>query len=45
MALAIPWVGLAALAAALLALATVTAWLSGRAAMRDDVVRAVKDDW
>jgi putative ABC transport system permease protein len=45
MDLAIPWVGLAALAAALLALATVTAWLSGRAAMRDDVVRAVKDDW
>jgi putative ABC transport system permease protein len=45
MDLAIPWVGLAALAASLLALATVTAWLSGRAAMRDDVVRAVKDDW
>jgi putative ABC transport system permease protein len=45
MDLMVPWLGLAALAAALLGLATVTAWLSGRAAMRDDVVRAVKDDW
>jgi hypothetical protein len=29
----------------LLALSTVTAWLSGRAAMSVNVVRAVKDDW
>jgi putative ABC transport system permease protein len=45
MDLGVPWAGLALLAVALLVLATVTAWLSGRAAMSDDVVRAVKDDW
>jgi putative ABC transport system permease protein len=45
MDLAVPWTGLAALALTLLALSTVTAWLSGRAAMSVNVVRAVKDDW
>jgi putative ABC transport system permease protein len=45
MDLAIPWVALAWLGLALLVLATLTARLSGRAAMSDDVVRAVKDDW
>ncbi len=34
-----------ALAMALLALSTVTAWVSGRAAMGQNVVRAVKEDW
>jgi len=45
MDLAVPWAGLGALACTLLALSTVTAWLSGRAAMSPNVVRAVKDDW
>jgi len=45
MDLAVPWTGLIALAFALLALSTLTAWLSGRAAMGANVVRAVKDDW
>jgi putative ABC transport system permease protein len=45
MDLAVPWTGLGALAVALLALSTITAWLSGRAAMGPNVVRAVKDDW
>jgi len=45
MDLAVPWVGLAALAVALVTLATLTAWLSGRAATSVNVVRAVKDDW
>jgi putative ABC transport system permease protein len=45
MELMVPHAGLLGLAAALLALATLTAWLAGRAAMSDDVVRAVKEDW
>jgi putative ABC transport system permease protein len=45
MDLAVPWSGLVALAGALVALATLTAWLSGRAATSVNVVRAVKDDW
>jgi len=45
MELHVPWVGLSALGAVLLALATVTALVSGRQAMGKDVVRAVKDDW
>ena len=45
MELSLPW-GNAALAALIvLALSTLTAWASGRKAMDDDVVRAVKDDW
>jgi putative ABC transport system permease protein len=45
MELAPPWLALAAFAALVLALATGTAVASGRQAMGDDVVRAVKDDW
>jgi putative ABC transport system permease protein len=45
MDLVVPWTGLAALAATLILLSTLTAWLSGRAAMTANVVRAVKDDW
>jgi putative ABC transport system permease protein len=45
MDLSVPWTGLAVLALALIVLATLTAWLSGRAAMDVDAVRAVKDDW
>ncbi len=40
-----PWGLLASLAAALLALATLTALASGRRAMGVDVVRAVREDW
>ncbi len=40
-----PWAFLAALAAVLLALAMLTAWLSGREAMGMAPVRAVKEDW
>ncbi len=45
MDLVVPWSGLAALAMTLLALATITAWLAGRAAMSEDAVLAVKEDW
>jgi len=45
MDLVVPWSGLAALAMTLLALATLTAWLAGRAAMSEDAVLAVKEDW
>lgn len=45
MELHVPWGGLAALGAVLLALATLTALASGRQAMGADVVRAVKEDW
>jgi putative ABC transport system permease protein len=45
MDLVVPWAGLAALAAALLLLATLTAWLAGRQAMSEDAVLAVKEDW
>jgi putative ABC transport system permease protein len=45
MAISVPWVGLAIASASVLALATATAWASGRQAMRDSVVRAVKEDW
>jgi putative ABC transport system permease protein len=45
MDLIVPWAGLAVLAAALIALATVTAWLAGRQAMSADAVRAVREDW
>ena len=40
-----PWAFLAALTAVLLALAMLTAWLSGREAMGMAPVRAVKEDW
>ena len=45
MAVSVPWATLAAAALVVLALSTLTAWASGRKAMSDDVVRAVKDDW
>ncbi|MGE0876003.1 MAG: FtsX-like permease family protein [Burkholderiales bacterium] len=40
-----PWLLLAALSALLVALAALTAWLSGREAMGLGPVRAVKEDW
>jgi putative ABC transport system permease protein len=43
--LAIPWTELAALGLALIATAALTAWLSGRAALGEDVIRAVREDW
>ena len=45
MDLHIPWVPLALFCAVMLSLATLTAVFSGRQAMNEDVVRAVKDDW
>jgi putative ABC transport system permease protein len=45
MELHVPWQLLAEFVAAMLALATVTAILSGRRAMGADVVGAVKEDW
>ena len=41
----IPWLALAALAAVLVAAASVTAVWSGRRAMSDNVVSAVREDW
>lgn len=43
--LAIPWAGLAGLGMALIGTAALTAWLSGRAALGEDVIRAVREDW
>jgi putative ABC transport system permease protein len=45
MAISVPWTGLAIASVGVLALATATAWASGRQAMGDSVVRVVKDDW
>jgi putative ABC transport system permease protein len=45
MDLALPWGTLAAFTLAVLALSTLTALASGRQAMGDDAVRAVKEDW
>jgi len=45
MDLAVPWLRLLALCAAVVAAGTVTAWLSGRAAAGRDAVLAVKEDW
>jgi putative ABC transport system permease protein len=45
MELALPWGPLSAFAAAVLALSIATALASGRQAMGNDVVRAVKEDW
>ncbi len=41
----IPWLALAALASVLVAAASVTAVWSGRRAMRNNVVSAVREDW
>ncbi|MFI4866854.1 MAG: FtsX-like permease family protein [Steroidobacterales bacterium] len=43
--LAVPWRQLAALTTALIAAAALTALWSGRAAMSQDAVRAVREDW
>jgi putative ABC transport system permease protein len=40
-----PWLALAGLAVLIVAAATATAVWSGRAAMKEDVVRAVREDW
>ena len=45
MDLHVPWLALALLSTALLGAAALTAVVSGRQAMSDDVVRAVKEDW
>ncbi len=45
MDLAIPWLRLLALCAAVVLAGTVTAWLAGRAAAGRDAVLAVKEDW
>jgi putative ABC transport system permease protein len=45
MTLHMPWLGLLAFAAVMLALATLAAALTSRQAMRGDVVRAVREDW
>ena len=41
----VPWLLLALLSGVLIAAAALTSVLSGRQAMGDDVVRAVKEDW
>jgi len=45
MSLSVPWTVLAIASLAVLALSTITAWTSGRKAMGEEVVRAVKEDW
>jgi putative ABC transport system permease protein len=45
MDLAVPWLRLLALAGAVVAAGTLTAWLAGRAAAGRDAVLAVKEDW
>jgi putative ABC transport system permease protein len=45
MSLHMPWLGLAAFCAVMLAVATLAAALTSRQAMRGDVVRAVREDW
>jgi putative ABC transport system permease protein len=45
MDLALPWLRLLALCAAVVLAGTVTAWLAGRAAAGKDAVLAVKEDW
>ncbi len=45
MDLQVPWLQLAALALAVVAAGTLTAWLAGRAAAGRDAVLAVKEDW
>ena len=43
--LAVPWLQLARLSAALIAASALTALWSGRAAMSQDAMRAVREDW
>jgi putative ABC transport system permease protein len=43
--LSVPWLELAALGAALIAASALTALWSGRAAMSQDPIRAVREDW
>ncbi len=45
MELSLPWPALAGFGAVLLVLSTITALASGRQAMGEDAVRAVKEDW
>jgi len=45
MSIAVPWATLASAGVVVLALATATAWTSGRRAMSEEAVRVVKDDW
>ncbi|MBC7436355.1 MAG: ABC transporter permease [Bdellovibrionales bacterium] len=45
MDLLVPWLRLTLLCAAVVLAGTVTAWLAGRAAARQDAVLAVKEDW
>jgi len=45
MDLALPWLRLLALCAAVVLAGTLTAWLAGRAAASRDAVQAVKEDW
>ena len=45
MDLAVPWLRLGLLCAAVVVAGTVTAWLAGRAAAGRDAVLAVKEDW
>jgi putative ABC transport system permease protein len=45
MDLTVPWLRLLALAGAVVAAGTATAWVSGRSAAGQDAVMAVKEDW
>jgi putative ABC transport system permease protein len=45
MQMSLPWRGLAAVALTLLALASLTALMSGRHAVSGKAVRAVREDW
>ena len=45
MDLSVPWLRLLALAGAVVAAGTATAWVSGRSAAGQDAVMAVKEDW
>lgn len=45
MELHMPWLSIAAFCAAMLMLASLTAMIGGRQAMRGDLVRAVREDW
>jgi putative ABC transport system permease protein len=43
--LAVPWLQLASLSLALITASAITALWSGRAAMSQDPIRAVREDW
>jgi putative ABC transport system permease protein len=45
MELSLPWLRLLALAAAVVAAGTATAWMAGRSAAGHNAVMAVKEDW